>query len=327
MGGCTSKPSEDEAFEMHKPLPQQTDVSMTAVDKPSTSPPVDTAPQPAQESELEMSPVLSTNLAVTPAAHELPEEHRAVRTVISNAPDVRYRDTSNVISLDETKVRSGGGIESSFEDATTPALHLSTADDPSARHEMADQTGVATPHNPNAVTYCSPSAFTMHGASAGFEDTPTTPSAVIRTPNSSQAMAGTLRTDDNVASAARMNSGASSLRRRSATGTPRSQSVEKGRPRWNSTSAAAAAQARKSVTPNSAPRQARSNTPQYVTTPRRRTAPESIAPVPYEPRRLPGFMAATRASSCKLTTPVASPTSARAGRFPYGLMEPPSTAV
>mmetsp|Transcript_11862 Transcript_11862/g.35501 ORF Transcript_11862/g.35501 Transcript_11862/m.35501 type:complete len:223 (-) Transcript_11862:1329-1997(-) len=90
------------------------------------------------------------------------------------------------------------------------------------------------------------------------------------------------------------------------------------RPRWNSTPAAAAAQARKTGSP--APSQAVS------TPPRRRTAPDAHSDhqQPFEPRMTPSFMSPTRSSSSKLREPTVSPAGPQ-GRRPYGLLEPIST--
>lgn len=323
MGGCASKPANPELGELEKPPHVQTDVIESEKGKPSASPPNGTTLSTKQQMNNDhSSPAVSTAASAHSSVKKQPLEHDdEVRTVVSAVPVGYQRDASTIISLDEANspIRSGPSMVNSFNKAATQPSRLSNTRSQQQRYEPADSASMVTPRGTSATrAHYSPvqtSPFATPGASAVYADTP------LDIPDASRGQAAPLRADENPVSATRMSSTASTSRWQSGSNTPRTQSGETGRPRWNSTAAAAAAQARKGTTPPSLTRQAR------VSTPRRRTAPVTSNATQSEPPVAPGFMAATRASSSKLIEPVASPASARAGRHPYGLMEPPTTAV
>lgn len=294
MGGCTSKSATHES-RSHKLPDDQTAVSTSEVQR---QPAVESAPTNPGFSKAQTA--FSTKPGTKTAHHE-------VRTVVANASDFDRQDVTGVISLDEgtPAVREQPGMNNvNVFDHSAQLIH---SGQPQERLMESDLNELSTPRN---MQYSNQqSAFTTGNSSADYASgMPDLSPATMGTPDASQDLS---------LSAARWDS------QRRVSGTPRSLSTELGRPRWNSTPAAAAAQARKTGTSASVPRPSRSSTPR----PARRSTPEPIAPVQLDNFRTPSFMAATRASSSKLALPAAPASTPRSGRQPYGLLEPPSAVV
>lgn len=296
MGGCTSKSAAHDPAS-HKLPDDKTAASTSAVQKQPAvvSPPTNLGSAKDSPSEAEIT---TKEVGTKTAQHE-------VRTVVADASDFDRQDVTGVISLDEGNAAVTQQPAMNNVNIFDQSAQLTHPGQPQERLVESDLNEVSTPRNMQYSSQQSAFASSADYASGMPDLSP----ATIGTPDASQA--------DPSLSASRWDS------QRRVSGTPRSLSTELGRPRWNSTPAAAAAQARKTGTPASIPRPSRSSTPRPV----RRTTPEPVAPEQMENFRTPSFMAATRASSSKLALPAAPAATPGSGRHPYGLLEPPSTVV